>query len=65
VWQFSRNDVIGNLAVIVAAVLVGLTATPWPDLIVAVGIAWLFLQSAWRIIKSARLELAVGQPPKE
>jgi len=32
-------------------------------LIVAVRIAWLFLQSAWKIIKSARLELAVGQPP--
>lgn len=58
VWLFSRNDAIGNVAVIVAAALVRLTATAWPDLVVAVGIAGLFLQSAWKIIKSARHELA-------
>jgi len=58
VWLFSRNDALGNGAVIVAALLVWLTASPWPDLIVATAIAGLFLQSAWRIITSARRELA-------
>lgn len=58
VWLFSRNDAIGNLAVVAAAGLVWLTSTPWPDLIVAAVIAGLFLHSAWEIIRGARRELA-------
>lgn len=58
VWLFSRNDAIGNFAVIVAAVLVAWTGTPWPDLAVAVIIAGLFLQSAWSIVGDARADLA-------
>lgn len=57
VWLFSRNDAIGNVAVVAAAVLVALTQTPWPDLAVAAGIATLFLHSAWAIIIDARREL--------
>lgn len=57
VWLFSRNDAIGNLAVVVAAGLVAWTKTPWPDLAVAVVIAGLFLQSAWSIIRHARSDL--------
>ena len=57
VWLFSRNDAIGNLAVVIAAALVAWTATPWPDLAVAAIIAALFLQSAWSIIRDARHDL--------
>ena len=57
VWLFSRNDAIGNLAVVAAAVLVWWTATPWPDLIVAFIVAALFLQSSWSIIRDARSDL--------
>lgn len=57
VWLFSRNDAIGNLAVVAAAGLVWLLASPWPDLIVAFAVAALFLQSAWSIIKDARGDL--------
>lgn len=57
VWLFSRNDAIGNAAVVVAAGLVALTGTPWPDLVVAVVIAGLFLQSSWSIIRDARSDL--------
>jgi cation diffusion facilitator family transporter len=57
VWLFSRNDAIGNLAVVVAAGLVWWTGTAWPDLAVAVVIAALFLQSAWSIIRDARADL--------
>lgn len=57
VWLFSRNDAIGNLAVVVAAGLVWLLNSPWPDLIVAFGVAALFLQSAWSIIRDARSDL--------
>jgi len=59
VWLFSRNDALGNFAVIVAAAFVWLTTSPWPDLIVATAIAGLFLQSAWMIIKNAYDELTV------
>ena len=58
VWLFSRNDAIGNLAVVVAAGLVWLLSSPWPDLIVAFAVAGLFLQSAWSIIKDARHDLS-------
>ncbi|MGQ0581961.1 MAG: cation diffusion facilitator family transporter [Reyranella sp.] len=57
VWLFSRNDAIGNAAVVVAAGLVWWTGTPWPDLFVAAIIATLFLQSAWSIIVDARADL--------
>ncbi len=53
VWLFSRNDAIGNAAVVVAAGLVWWTGTPWPDLAVAAAIAGLFLQSSWSIVRDA------------
>ena len=58
VWLFSRNDAIGNLAVVVAAILVWWLASPWPDLLMAFAVAALFLQSAWSIIRDARQDLA-------
>ncbi len=58
VWLFSRNDALGNLAVVIAAGLVAWTATPWPDLVVAVVIAGLFLQASWSIVRDARSDLS-------
>ena len=58
VWLCSRNDAIGNVAVIAAAALVALTATPWPDLAVALAMAALFTSSAMAILRQARAELA-------
>lgn len=58
VWLFSRNDAIGNAAVVVAAVLVALSGTSWPDLIVAFAIAALFLQSSGVIVRDARRDIA-------
>ena len=57
VWLCSRNDAIGNVAVVLAAVGVWLTDTAWPDLIVAFAIAGLFLHSSWMIIRDARSDL--------
>lgn len=57
VWLFSRNDALGNVAVVIAAGLVAWTGTPWPDLAVAAIVAGLFLQSAWSIIRDARGDL--------
>lgn len=61
VWLFSRNDALGNLAVVVAAGFVFWTGTAWPDLIAAAIIASLFLQSSWSIIRDARNDLKINQ----
>lgn len=57
VWLFSRNDAIGNVAVVIAAGLVAWMGTAWPDLVVAAIIAGLFLQSSWIIVTDARADL--------
>jgi Co/Zn/Cd efflux system component len=57
VWLCTRNDAIGNIAVIAAGVAVYYTRTPWPDLIVAVLMAWLALWSAGQIIRHAREDI--------
>jgi cation diffusion facilitator family transporter len=53
VWLCSRNDAIGNVAVIIAALSVWGTASGWPDLIVASIMAGLFLSSAFQIVRQA------------
>ncbi|WP_025898358.1 cation transporter [Sneathiella glossodoripedis] len=53
VWLCSRNDAIGNVAVMVASGLVWLTASAWPDLIVAGIMAALFLRSSQLILVQA------------
>ncbi len=58
VWLCSRNDAIGNLAVLAAALAVYFSNSPWPDLIVAALMAGLFLNSARQIITQARDEVA-------
>jgi Co/Zn/Cd efflux system component len=57
VWLCSRNDAIGNLAVIGAAGLVALTGSAWPDVVVAGAMALLFLGSASQIVRQALGEL--------
>ena len=53
VWLCSRNDTIGNAAVIIAAGLVALVGNAAPDLIVAGVMAALFLTSAFQIMRQA------------
>ncbi len=61
VWLCSRNDAIGNLAVILAASGVWASQTAWPDLIVAGLMASLFLWSSLQIIRQARAETLQAQ----
>jgi Co/Zn/Cd efflux system component len=56
VWLCSRNDAIGNVAVMLAALGVWGTATAWPDLLVAAIMAGLFLSSSFQIIRQALAE---------
>jgi Co/Zn/Cd efflux system component len=58
VWICSRNDAIGNVAVVLAAAGVFGTGTAWPDLIVAAIMATLGISGGVQIIRQARRELA-------
>ena len=53
VWLCSRNDAIGNVAVLLAAAAVAITQTHWPDLVIALVLAGLFSQSSIKIIRQA------------
>lgn len=57
VWLCTRNDALGNLAVLAAALGVFGTGSLWPDLAVAAGMALLALTSAWAVTVQARGEL--------
>jgi Co/Zn/Cd efflux system component len=59
VWLCTRNDALGNIAVMIAAAGVFGTGKAWPDLVVALIMAGLALSSAWQVIHQARRELAV------
>lgn len=56
VWLCSRNDAIGNVAVLLAAAAVGYTQSAWSDLLVAFLMAGLFLHSATLILRQALQE---------
>lgn len=60
VWLCTRNDAIGNVAVLVAALGVFGTGTAWPDLIVASLMAGLALHGGRAVLKQARAELRDG-----
>jgi Co/Zn/Cd efflux system component len=57
VWICSRNDAIGNIAVVAAAIGVFGTGTAWPDLAVATIMAALGISGGWSILRLARAEL--------
>ena len=57
VWICSRNDAIGNIAVMAAALGVFGTGTAWPDLVVAAILALLGISGGIQIVRQARLEL--------
>jgi Co/Zn/Cd efflux system component len=61
VWLCSRNDLIANSAVILAAVGVWLTHTGWPDIVVGLGIAVLFAKSALTVLAGSAHALRHAQ----
>ena len=60
VWLCSRNDALGNVLVMLAGGAVIMSGSPWPDLLVALFLAGLFLHSATGIIRQALAERAAG-----
>ncbi|MES2710443.1 MAG: cation transporter [Pseudomonadota bacterium] len=65
VWLCSRNDAIGNVAVMAAAAGVWASGTPWPDLLVAAIMAGLFLSSSVSILRQSARELRAGRSPPQ
>lgn len=57
VWECSRNDIASNIAVLVAAGGVWLTHSGWPDILIGLALALLFLKSAVKVIRGAVAEL--------
>lgn len=57
VWLCTRNDLVQCLAVAATGLAVTLTGSRWPDLIVGIVLAGVFLRSAWQVMTQARQEL--------
>ena len=63
-WVCTRNDVLGNLAVLLAALGVFGTGTGWPDVMVAAIMASLALQGAWLVLNQSLAELRSNASPQ-
>lgn len=61
VWICSRNDALGNVAVMLAALGVSGTGSAWPDLLVAAIMGGLALTGSWSVVRHARAELNTAQ----
>jgi len=67
VWLCSRNDIIANISVLLAAAGVWLTHSGWPDIVVGLALATLFLRSALHVLRESIRELrsiGVIDPPE-
>ena len=60
-WIFSANDVIANLGVVIAGILVMVLEQRWPDIVIGSIISVLILRGAYRILTDAKQELASAQ----
>ena len=56
-FECSRNDVISNVGVLLAALLVAWLASPWPDIVIGSAMALLFLRSSLRVVLEAAPQL--------
>ncbi|HZR67870.1 MAG TPA: cation transporter [Burkholderiales bacterium] len=61
VWLCSRNDLIANISVLLAAWAVWMTLSPWPDIAVGAMICAVFLRSAFLVAREARAELRLNR----
>ncbi len=60
-WLCSRNDLIANGAVLVAAGLVAWSESLWPDVIVGIAIATLFLRTATLVLRESLAEMSLAR----
>ena len=59
-WTCSRNDVLANAGVLVAALAVGLTGSPWPDIAVGLAVGAIFLRSGVPVVREASRAMAAS-----
>jgi Co/Zn/Cd efflux system component len=64
VWLCSRNDIIANVAVLLAAMGVWFTQTGWPDILVGLTLSALFLRSASIVLRDATRALRAVKSTK-
>jgi len=62
VWECSRNDIATNISVFIAAAGVWLLQSGWPDVLVGLGLACLYLRSAYRVLRAGFAELKNTTP---
>ena len=60
-WECSRNDVISNVGVLIAAALVAVTSSPWPDIFIGLAMAAVVLRSAVRVLGESVPQLRAQQ----
>ena len=65
VWLCSRNDLVNNTGVILAAGLVAITGSRWPDLVVGTGVALLFLWTAVAVLRGGWHDLKRSAAPQD
>lgn len=58
----ARNDVFANIAIIAAGLITALTPSPWPDLIVGIGVAIMNADAAREVFSVAKREHAEAKP---
>lgn len=63
VWLCSRNDIIANISVLFVAAAVWLSHSGWPDIVVGLALAALFLRSALHVLRAALKELRAHPHP--
>ena len=63
VWLCSRNDIIANISVLFAAVGVWFTGSGWPDILIGLAIAMLFLRTAFSVLREAVQEYRQSSKP--
>ena len=56
-WLCSRNDIIANASVLIAAIGVKIFDASWPDILIGAAIAVLFLRTAFSVLRESFLEL--------
>lgn len=61
VWLCSRNDIVANISVLLAAAGVWLTGSGWPDILVGLAIAVLFLRSAFGVLRESLKEFRAAE----
>ena len=59
VWLCSRNDIIANISVLFAALGVWFTHSAWPDILVGIALAALFLRSALHVLRESIMALRI------